>query len=190
MSPRSNKNIYSTLGASNHSDKEREANDLYCTHPDAVHELVRIENLSHTILEPCAGLGHIADALRLHGHEVVESDLLSRGRDIVERDVFTLSEPICCDVVTNPPYSAATAIIRHLLALLAPGTKMAMWLRILYLESAERKRLFADFPPARVWISSRRIPCGRNGVFGASAQGFAWFVWQSGYQGETILKWF
>ena len=183
-------NVYSTLGASNHAEGEREANDLYRTHPDAVRELMKLEKFSPVVLEPCAGLGHIAEALREGGYEVIESDLLTRGRAIAQKDVFDMTEPITTDIVTNPPYKCAIKMLRHLLDLMENGCKMAVWLRILYLESAERKRLFEEFPPVRVWISSRRIPCGKDGKFGASAQGYAWYVWKKGYEGETTLKWF
>lgn len=54
----------------------------------------------------------------------------------------------------------------------------------------KRKRFFEQYPPVRIWISSRRIPCGMNGEFGASAQGYAWFVWEKGYKGQTTINWF
>lgn len=34
------RNVYATLGASNHCDHDRESNDLYCTHPSAVEAVV------------------------------------------------------------------------------------------------------------------------------------------------------
>lgn len=185
----SNRNIYATLGASNHSVTQREPHGLYCTHPEAVRQLMKLEQFSPEILEPCAGLGHIADTLRQRGYMVRESDLLTRGRDIVQADVFSLDSPITADIVTNPPYSCAAKIIRHLLSLMQPVTELAMWLRILFLESAERKRLFEEFPPIRVWISSRRILCGKNGEFGASAQGYGWYVWEKGHERTTSLGW-
>ena len=35
-----NKSIYTTLGASNHTDKEREENDYYATDPIAIDKLL------------------------------------------------------------------------------------------------------------------------------------------------------
>lgn len=182
--------VYTTLGASNHTDKERQAEDLYCTHPDAVKALTHIEDFCQHIWEPCDGLGHISDTLIAKGYDVRRSDLYTRGRNIEQIDFLGCDEIWDGDIVTNPPYSAATAFVRKALAAATTGHKVAMWLRILYLESMERNKLFSEFPPLRVWISSRRIPCGKDGKFGASAQGYAWFVWEKGYKGETILKWF
>ena len=186
----SNRNIYATLGASNHTAQERQPDDLYCTHPKAVEELLRLEKFSSDIWEPCDGLGHISDALAANGYNVRRSDLYTRDRDIEQLDFLACEETWGYDIITNPPYSRATDFVRKALSVVADGHKAAMWLRILYLESAERKRLFAEHPPVRVWISSRRIPCGKNGVFGASAQGYAWFVWEKGYNGATTLGWF
>lgn len=183
-------NVYSTLGASNHASSERQPEDLYCTHPKAVEELLKLEKFNNPIWEPCDGLGHISDVLIAHGYNVRRSDLHTRGRNIEGIDFLECNERWSGHIITNPPYRQATDFVRKTLAVVADGCKVAMWLRILYLESAERKRLFEEFPPVRVWISSRRIPCGKEGNFGASAQGFAWFVWEKGYKGETTLKWF
>ena len=43
------------------------------------------------------------------------------------------------------------------------------------------------------WVSSLRLKCAMNGdfeAFGSSAAAYAWFVWEKGYKGETIVKWF
>lgn len=188
------RNIFATLGASNHSLHEREANDLYCTHPSAVEALCELETFSPEIWEPCAGLGHIAETLRLRGYRVRESDILKRGRDIEEIDFLNCNEKdIACDIITNPPYKAATKIIRKAIDVVTDGYRVAMWLRILYLESMERKRLFEEYPPEKVWISSKRIPCAMNGDFeniSSSAQGYMWLIFRKGYKGVTNLRWF
>lgn len=31
---------------------------------------------------------------------------------------------------------------------------------------------------------------GNFKAFGSSAAAYAWFIWEKGYKGETILKWF
>lgn len=185
-------NVYSTLGASNHAKVRRAQLDLYCTHPKAVEELLKLESLPTQIWEPCDGLGHISDTLAASGHIVRRSDIVSRGRDIEELDFLKYDGEIWNGaIVTNPPYYCASDIIRKALSVVADGCKVAMWLRILFLESKARQRLFKEFPPNRVWISSTRIPCsGPDGRFNPSAQGFAWFIWEKGYKGETIVNWF
>lgn len=184
-------NVFSTLGASNHSQKTRAELDLYCTHPKAVEELLKLEQFSSQIWEPCDGLGHISDTLAANGFNVRRSDLITRGRDIEQCDFLLYDGELWNgDIVTNPPYSCATAIVRKALSSVADGGKVAMWLRILFLESKHRQELFKELPPKRIWVSSSRIPCGQDGNFKPSAQGYAWYIWEKGYKGETTINWF
>ena len=116
-------NVYVTLGASNHALSERQSEDLYCTHPRAVEELLRLETFSTKIWEPCDGLGHISDALTAHGYDVRRSDLYTRGRDIEQLDFLTDDEVWDGDIITNPPYSCATGMVRKALSVVAEGTQ-------------------------------------------------------------------
>ena len=50
-----NKNsIYKTLGASNHTDKERQSEDYYATEPKAVELLLDLEDFSQLYVWECA----------------------------------------------------------------------------------------------------------------------------------------
>ena len=49
--------IYKTLGASNHTDKERENNDYYATEPKAAELLLEVEDLHKRIWECACGEG-------------------------------------------------------------------------------------------------------------------------------------
>lgn len=189
------RNVFSTLGASNHAKVERAEADLYCTHPEAVERLLEIETFNDSVWEPCCGLGHISGVLERHGLNVRKSDIISRREDIEVFDFLTSNntEEWPGDIITNPPYNRATEAIYKALSVVKAGCKVAMWLRILFLESQERKKLFTNYPPLVVYVSSKRIPCARYGDFDSqpsSAQGYAWFVWEKGFTGATTLKWF
>ena len=71
--------IYKTLGASNHTENEREANDYYATEPKAAELLCAVENLSPTIWECACGAGHLAEVFCKHGHIVKVAVLIDRG---------------------------------------------------------------------------------------------------------------
>ena len=49
--------------------------------------------------------------------------------------------------------------------------------------------------PKHIYVSSSRILCAKNAEFermkqgGGSAIAYAWYVWEKGYKGNTILKW-
>lgn len=47
--------IWKTLGASNHTDEEREQDDFYATDPDAVDKLLMVESPNGRIWECAAG---------------------------------------------------------------------------------------------------------------------------------------
>jgi hypothetical protein len=52
--------------------------------------------------------------------------------------------------------------------------------------------LFDRYPPKTIYVASKRINCAHGGDFEAcqgSAQAYAWFIWERGYQGSTIVKW-
>ena len=59
--------IYTTLGASNHTDKERQQHDYYATEPKAMELLLAEEQFSPVIWEPACGEGHISKVLQAHG---------------------------------------------------------------------------------------------------------------------------
>ena len=59
--------IYKTLGASNHTDKERETNDYYATEPKAMELLLEKEKFSPVVWENAVGEGHLADVIKQNG---------------------------------------------------------------------------------------------------------------------------
>ena len=74
-----NKSIYTTLGASNHSEKDREKHDYYATEPRAMELLLLEEQFAPVIWECACGEGHLSKVLEAHGYEVISTDLIYRG---------------------------------------------------------------------------------------------------------------
>lgn len=71
-------NVYKTLGASNHTDRERQTEDYYATDPVAVQRLLEVEQFSKDIWECASGEDHLANALRDAGYKVRASDIIKR----------------------------------------------------------------------------------------------------------------
>lgn len=94
------------------------------------------------------------------------------------------------DIITNPPYRYAQEFIEHALEIVPYGRKVCMFLKVQFLEGKKRRLLYDTVPPKRVWVSTSRIQCSKNGVFKGSMAAYAWYVWEKGYKGETTLKWF
>ena len=99
------------------------------------------------------------------------------------------------DIITNPPYKYAQEFIEKAIELIPIGNKIAMFLKIQFLEGKKRKKLFKKYPPKVIYVSSSRLLCAKNGEFekmrqgGGSAVAYAWFIWEKGYKGDTIINW-
>lgn len=97
------------------------------------------------------------------------------------------------DIITNPPFKFAKQFVEHALDSITAGHKVAMYLRIQFLESEGRRALFEYEPPARVYVAHGRFGCALNGEWdtrSSSAMMFAWYVWEKGFKGDPVLKWF
>ena len=188
------KKVFTTLGSSNHVPEEREAFDYYATDPKAVEMLLELEQFSPVIWEPACGEGHISKVLQAHGYEVISTDLIYRGfGDPEPLDFLKESlEDFEGDIITNPPYKYALEFVEQALNSVQPGRKVAMFLKLQFLEGKSRKQFFLHNPPKVVYVSSSRLICAMNGEFSkypSSAVAYAWFVWEKGFQGDPIIKW-
>lgn len=185
--------VFKTLGASSHADHERQSDDYYATEPKATEWLCRLEQFEGRILEPSCGEGHMSEVLKKAGYEVVSRDLVDRGYGEVADFLAIDNQVWDGNIVTNPPYKYAQQFVEKALSIIPEGKKVAMFLKLQFLEGKARRSLFRSSPPIRVWISSSRLKCAMNGDFeayGSSAVAYAWFVWEKGYKGETTVKWF
>ena len=187
------KNVFAILGARNYAVNEREKNDYYATPPEATEWLCKLETFNQNIWEPACGEGHISEVLKQHGYNVYSTDLIDRGYGQGNVDFLKQNEITDCDIITNPPYKIALPFITTALELVKDGSKVAMLLRLQFLEGKSRRKLFDEQPPKTVWVSSSRISCVRNAEFEkgySSAVAYAWFIWEKGYHGKTTIEWF
>ena len=193
------KTTYVTLGASNHTEVEREKDDYYATDPIAGRLLLELEDFND-ILEPSCGEGHLSKEFLVKGKSVHSSDLIDRHYGEV-KNFFEYTE-WNGDIITNPPYKFAKEFIEHSLSIIPTGRKVAMFLKTTFTETKGRKQFFINNPPKTIYVSSTRIPCYLNGkrfilnkktnkmVKVASAVAYSWFVWHKGFTGTTEMKWF
>lgn len=186
--------IYKTLGASNHTENKRQNEDYYATEPKAMELLLEVEQFSPVIWECACGGGHLAQVLENNGYEVIATDLIYRGYGDKESLNFleeTL-EDFEGDIITNPPYKYALEFVQKALDSVNVGNKVAMFLKLQFLEGKQRKQFFIQNPPKVIYVSSSRLLCAMNGEFEkitSSAVAYAWFVWEKGFKGDPIIKW-
>ena len=199
-----------TLGASNLSEKERANYDFYATSPIAVNHLLKeMPQLKQCkkVLEPCAGIGTLADRFtKLTGTPVDMYDIVSRREDINECDYMELD---CKDkydlIITNFPFKESTKkeptgfseLLVKALKDVAPGGYVCSFQRLLQLESVKRyDRIYAKYKPEIIYVYSFRMKCYNNGNFDEiyqSAVAYTWTVWHKDLNGnfskETKLDW-
>lgn len=133
-----------------------------------------------------------------YGYDVFSTDIIKRNRSIdKEVDFLKLDDRTRWDgdIITNPPYKYAKEFVEKALNTIPIGNKVAMLLKLLFLEGKARKELFRKYPPKYVYVFSGRIMCAKNGEFekmkagGGSAIAYAWFIWEKGYDGKPTLDW-
>lgn len=185
------------MAASNHSVKERQNEDYYATEPAAAEWLLKIEPIvkSKPVWECASGEDHLANVFKENGYLVRTSDLIKRLDTTEELDFLAQGEKWDGTIITNPPYKMAAQFVEKAMETVTLGNKVCMFLKIQFMEGKGRRDLFRKYPPKTVWVLSSRLMCAKNGDFEemmkeGSAVAYAWYVWEKGYKGETILKWF
>lgn len=186
-----NKN-YTTLGASNHVLADREVNDYYATDPKAMHLLLEQESFNKNVWEVASGEGHLVNVLKDYGHNVYSTDIINRGAQDDIIDFLSYQGEFDGDIITNPPFKHAKEFVLKSLEVIPEGNKVAMFLKLTFLEGKSRKDFFINTPFKTLYVSSSRIVCAKNGQFEefkSSAIAYGWYVWEKGFQGTPQIKW-
>ncbi|WP_018669287.1 hypothetical protein [Bacteroides gallinarum] len=161
------KTIYTTIGASNHSDTIREEHDFYATFPESIDRLFEVETFSNTIWEPACGMGHLSERMIKLGKTVYSTDLINRGYGTGGIDFLKATENTHGDIITNPPYKIALESIKKALEISEEGTRIAMFLKLTFLEGKGRKPFFQANPPLKIHVFSSRAVVAKGGDFTA-----------------------
>jgi len=184
------KSVYTTLGASSHSEEERERFDYYATDPSAIDDLFNREEFNENIWECACGEGHLSKRMLSYGLNVFSSDLIDRGYGEVADFLSIEWYEWNGDIITNPPYKYAQEFVEKSLSIIPIGNKVAMFLKLTFLEGQKRKQMFLINPPKKIYIYSKRKQCAKGGEFkGSSAVAYAWYVWEKGYKGKPEIEW-
>ena len=160
---------------------------------------------TNVIWEPAAGNGAIVDVIydMLPGVTVVTSDIKTRQRGLtLECDFLQhqwgegLRFLENKDILTNPPFSLAQEFVEKALELVTGD--VVMLLRLAFLETAQRRKLFDRKHLREVWVSSKRIHFTspyltqrelETGKKSNSGMAMAWFIFNRNYKGDPVIKW-
>lgn len=179
--------------------RDRADNDWYVEPRWAVDLLLDAERFAGNVWDPACGSGNIPAACRSRGLRAFGSDKVYRGwglraADFLEEGRAPDVDPPYDNIITNPPYAHAEAFIHRGLEI--ARFKVAMLLRLSFLESRRRAEMFATTPLARVHVFAERVSMPPGHLLEAGeveAKGgtiaFAWFVWSHDHQGPPTLSW-
>ncbi len=80
----------------------------------------------------------------------LDKDLVKQKEDFLSIDNLEWNG----DIITNPPYKYAQEFIEKALQIIPEGNKVAMFLKVQFLEGKGRKKLFLSQPPKTVYVSN------------------------------------
>ena len=187
------KGVYSTMGASNHSERERERDDFYSTDPLAITLLHRNGLLDDCEYWECAcGNGNLSKELLNLGYNVsLNTDLFDRGYGVSGVNFLECTTKFNGSIITNPPFKDLTDFILKGLEL--SSNKLYIFARIQTLETIKRwESIFMKYKPLYVCPFVKRIGCYPNGdeSYKNKAVCFGWFIWDvNNLDCETKVKW-
>jgi len=105
----------------------------------------------------------------------------------INADFDFLSEPLCLDIATNPPFSLAGEFCRRA----QHASKVAMLLPLAFDSAKGRKDLFAENPSFKAkYVLTKRIRWENLEQKKAGpSSNHAWYVWDRSHEGPPILGW-
>ena len=187
-----------TLGY-NKNHKDREVDDFYATPPNEVANILSHEDLVGTVLEPCCGMGHMVDGIRLCNKylyaNIIATDLVYREFGEGELDFLDEAYPYKDNIGTiimNPPFKLIEEFVNK--SIEVAKHKVILFARNQFVESESRyKNIFSKTPPSRIYQYVDRVACAKGGDFSrkmSSNMAFSWFVWDKDSEiSKTEFKW-
>jgi hypothetical protein len=172
---------------------DREKDDFYATPEESTLALLRAESFDGPIWEPACGNGAISKVLEAAGHRVASTDLVDRGYGEPRVDFLMEYTPRAPNIITNPPFKLASDFARKALQLTTG--KVALLLKVGFLEGKGRGDLYDVMPFARLWVFRERQTFLKGGDTSVTMNGaggmiaYGWFVWEHGYTGKPTLGW-
>lgn len=169
---------------------ERSHLDFYPTPTVAIKALYDSHKFEGTIWECASGDGAISKYFEEKGHEVYSSDLSMEDFVYGDKGVdFINTDKVYDNIITNPPYSDAKNFVEQ--AYRKSTKKVALLLRLAFLEGHTRFDMYQEMPPSEILIFCGRIPHWADGAWRYDGQfGHAWYIWDHAYEGKTQISWY
>jgi len=153
------------------------------------------------IWEPAAGRGDISKTLINNGHPVISSDIIPYHDSEItvnDADFFTKDRiPYylttngslipCKTIFTNPPFNVQEEFLIHALSF---GVDVIFFVRLSFLSSIRRGKIFDQYNPAYVYVYSGLAHCYKDGDEnkGQNMIDYCVMMWKYPHKAETIMR--
>lgn len=176
--------------------KKRAEADFYPTPESTTRALLDREKFEGTIWECASGDGSMSKVientcgkLKVFSSDIRDDDTIYGTKKTDFLEVASLNSQD--NIITNPPYRYAKEFV--LKAKKCATKKVAMLLKLVFLESSGRYEMFKDkeFPLKKVYVFCKRQKIYANGIIGKNSGliAYAWFVWDKNHKGEPAIEW-
>jgi hypothetical protein len=169
--------------------------DLYVTEPKDIERfLIAAKKTNLKILdpiwEPAAGMGDISKTLTKNGYKVISTDLYPYEDGeikIFEKDFLTCRDQYNKTIFTNPPFNIQEEFLTHALSF---GVDVIFFVRLSFLSSIRRYKIYEKYNPTYVYVYAARAHCYKNGdrSKGQNMIDYCVMIWKPPYKGETIMR--
>lgn len=181
--------------------RNRAEADFYPTPPEATEALFIREKFDGLVWEPASGDGSMSKIIEKYNK--CQSSDIQKEEWIYGKGGIDFLKCNCCpksnlnsinfpnNIITNPPYRYGKQFVLH--AKKIAKKKIAMLLKLVFLEGANRYRMFQDteFPLKIVYVFCKRVKIYKQGLIGKNSGliAYAWFVWDKDYKGKPYIEW-
>lgn len=166
--------------------------DFYSTPIWATEALFEKEKFVGEVWECASGSGDMVRVIEKH-NKVFASDIRHEGYGKGGLDFLLMTtQRETANIITNPPFKYALQFVEK--AKTQATKKIAMFLKLTFLESVSRHQMFLDkeFPLKKVIVFCKRVnlyPAGEKEPKNSGTIAFAWYVWDKDYEGKPYIEW-
>jgi len=168
--------------------QDRAESDYYPTPPSTTLALMRRELFVGTVWECACGDGRMAKVIKEYNPVYATDIRTDLGYGEGGLDFLTMNKSVS-NIITNPPYKLGQQFLER--ALVLAEKKVALLLKLVFLESETRRSLLKNSPLKTVYVFSKRQKIYKNGDEGKNSGliAYAWFVWDKSYSGKPYIDW-
>ncbi len=188
------------VGSQRSDGSERQKHDYYATDPLTIQDLNKYEDIKGIVWENAVGEGNLYDEIIKipNVKKTIGTDLIDRDKGRFKIHDFLNDVNLNFDekpdwIITNPPYKYGKEWVTKSLESVKENGKVALLMKLVFLESVSRYEMFQNTPLRNVYVYSKRVGVYKNNkkTKNSGLTAYAWFVWDKEYDYNLppMIKW-